>query len=204
MSDSSNGNTRPSQRINDLCAELDLMMLSDDPLLLLEWHSSLSMKQRTDLQMYALEHYLACLERIAKDFKRHTTRGKKQSNIGLLRNVACSYLALHHNLSIQRVWSAFRLCSSKAERDRCLNNPDYPLPRVSNQPKMVHFSQDDDYHLIEQLWANTADAKQVRAMFDLGGRKGQLPKPTKSEFIDLFKSSSSRLIKRAKRTTFNT
>jgi hypothetical protein len=69
---------------------------------------------------------------------------------------------------------------------------------------MVHFSQDDDYYLIEQLWANTADAKQVRAMFDLGGRKGQLPKPTKSEFIALFKASSSRLIKRAKRTTFNT
>lgn len=204
MSGPNNGIKCPSQRISVLCAELDLMMLSDDPMVLLEWHSSLSMKQRTDLHKYALEHYLACLERIVKDFKRYTTKGKKQSNIGLLRNVACSYLALHHGVSIQRVWAVFRSCTSKDEKDLYLKNLDARLPCKSNQPKMFHFTQVDDYDFIDQLWADTADAKQVRAMFDLGDRKGQLPKPTKSEFIDLFKAGSSRLIKRAKRTTFNT
>ena len=204
MSNSDNGTSCPRQRTHDLSAELALMMLSEDPMMLLEWHSSLSPKQRLDLQMYALDHYVACLERIAKDFKRHTTRGKKHSNVGLLRNVACSYLALHHGLSIQRIWSVFRICANQDEKALYLSNPDVPLPRVSNQPKMVHFTHDDDYHLIDQLWANTADANQVRSMFGLGHRKGQLPKPTKSEFIALMKASSSRLRKRSKRTTRNT
>lgn len=190
--------------LQELIDQLHYQILSSDSMAVVTWHSSLTNTQKLGLLRHASDEYIVCLERIASDFVRYSTRGRKTSSLDKLRSVACSYVALKLGLSIQRVWATYKSNLSEDQIQQYLNNPSLELACVSNQPKMFHFTQKDDYDHIEELWSDDSDAKQIRAMFGLQGRSVAITKPTRAEFMDLIERKESRMIKRAKRTTRNT